>query len=53
MPKRTGKYAKMLPELMTKGVALVNATCCLSMEEEDKGYINMVKCDGVDDSSGG
>jgi hypothetical protein len=46
-----GKHAKWLQEVMTKGMAAVNATCCMDRES----CINVVKCDGkgMEDSADG
>jgi hypothetical protein len=50
-----GKHAKWLQEVMTNGMAAVNATCCMDREDEEESCINLVKCEGkgMEDSADG
>jgi hypothetical protein len=47
--------AKWLHEEMTKGMAALNATCCMDREDEEESCINVVKCEGngMEDSADG
>jgi hypothetical protein len=42
-PECAGKPANWLHELITKGSVSVNPTCCMNMEEEEEGYVNVME----------